>query len=59
MMAIDSAGVYGAYLHYGLTILMVGSAMIVFAYLWYKDRLDMDEEPKLNMMRIEEEKDGR
>lgn len=55
MTEIDSGGLYGAYLHYGLTILMVGSAMIVFVYLWYQGRLDMDEEPKLHMMRKEED----
>ncbi len=49
-MDFDSGGIYGAYLHYGLIILMVGSAIIIFLYLWYKGRLDMDEEPKLQMM---------
>lgn len=52
---MDSYGIYGAYLHYGLIILMVGSAFIIFLYLWTKGRLDMDEEPKLQMMEREEE----
>lgn len=51
----DTAGIYGAYLHYGLVILIVGSAIIVFFYLWSKGRLDMDEEPKLQMMKDDEE----
>lgn len=55
MSDLDSGGIYGAYLHYGLIILLVGSAFIMFFYLWYKGRLDMDEEPKLQMMKMEEE----
>lgn len=59
-MSLDSGGIYGAYLHYGLILMMVGSAFIVFLYLLYKGRLDMDEEPKMQMMKIEEEEvDGR
>jgi hypothetical protein len=54
-MNYDSSGVSGAYLHYGLIILMVGSAFIIFIYLWYKGRLDMDEEPKHQMMKEDEE----
>lgn len=57
MNEIDSGGIYGAYLHYGLTILMVGGALIIFFYLWYKGRLDMDEEPKLQMMQTDGEKE--
>lgn len=55
MTPVDSGGIFGAYLHYGLIILMVGSAMIIFLYLWYQGRLDMDEEPKLQMMKNEGE----
>jgi len=54
-MNVDSGGIYGAYFHYGLIILLVGSAFILFVYLWYKGRLDMDEEPKWEMMRMDEE----
>ncbi|QLH36419.1 MAG: hypothetical protein HWD61_09995 [Parachlamydiaceae bacterium] len=53
---MDSGGIYGAYLHYGLIIFMVGSAFIVFFYLWKKGRLDMDEAPKFQMLDNEEEK---
>ncbi len=31
---------------------------MVFIYLWKKNRLDMDEEPKFQMMREEELKRG-
>lgn len=54
-MIIDTWGVYGAYLHYGIVILMVGLAFIMFYYLWSQGRLDMDESPKMQMM---EEKDS-
>lgn len=47
---IDGAGAYGGFLVYGLTIAFVGSALSMFLYLWYKGRLDMDEEAKLQMM---------
>lgn len=47
---LDSAGAYGSILNYSLTIAIVGSALLVFIYLWSKGRLDMDEEPKLQMM---------
>lgn len=54
-MNLDSGGIYGAYLHYGLIIMMVGSAFIVFLYLFVRGRLDMDEEPKHQMMKMEDE----
>lgn len=55
-MMLDSGGIYGAYLHYGLVILMVGAAFISFLYLWNKGKLDMDEEPKYRMMEEEDPK---
>lgn len=53
MPAIDQSGVYGALLHYSLVISLVGSAFFIFLYLWKKGKLDMDEEPKLQMMNDE------
>lgn len=50
---IDAMGVYGSLLHYSLVIAFVGSAFLLFFYLWKKDRLNMDEEPKFQMMRDE------
>jgi hypothetical protein len=47
---IDGFGVYGSTLHYALVIAFVGSAFILFAFFWKKGRLDMDEEPKFQMM---------
>ena len=47
---IDGFGIYGTYFHYGVVITLVGSAFIIFFYLLYKKRLDMDEEPKFQMM---------
>lgn len=50
---VDGFGVHGSYFHYGLIIAMVGSAMLAFFYFWKKGRLDMDEEPKWQMMKNE------
>ena len=51
----DGIGVYGSMFHYSLLIALVGSAMLIFLYLWSKGRLDMDEGPKYEMMEEEEE----
>lgn len=58
---VDGYGVYGNYLHYGLVVFLVGSAFIVFLYLWRIKRLDMGEEPKYQMMveEAEEEDESR
>jgi len=54
---IDWSGIYGGIFHYGMIIAFAGSALIAFLYFWSKGRLDMDEEPKLQMMREDEQKD--
>jgi hypothetical protein len=54
---IDSSGVYGSIFHYALVIAFAGSALLAFLYFWSRGRLDMDEEPKLQMMR-NEDKEG-
>jgi O-antigen/teichoic acid export membrane protein len=51
---IDGAGIYGSIMHYALVIAFVGSAFLIFLYLWKKGRLDMDEKPKFQMMQDEE-----
>lgn len=53
-MSFDGLGVTGTNFHYGMVFLLVGSAFFVFVYLWKKKRLDMDEEPKFQMMEEEE-----
>lgn len=50
LAVLDGAGVYGAVFHYAFVIAFVGNAFLVFIYLWRKKRLDMDEEPKYQMM---------
>lgn len=58
---IDGEGVYGTFLTYGMTFAFVGGAFIFFVYLWWNGRLDMDEEPKMQMMKAdggEEENHG-
>jgi hypothetical protein len=51
-MKFDSFGIYGTVLHYGLIIFVVGSALLLFIYLWYKGRLDMDQEPADRMVNM-------
>jgi hypothetical protein len=59
MAVIDTYGLHGTALHYGLIIAFVGSAFLIFLYRWQKGALDMDEEPKLQMMNDEgDSKDG-
>lgn len=48
---MDGEGIYGTLLTYAMTISFAGGAFILFVYLWWKGRLDMDEEPKLQMMK--------
>lgn len=52
---IDGEGVYGTFLTYGLTASFAGGAFVMFLYFWWKGRLDMDEEPKLQMMQNDNE----
>lgn len=52
---LDGGGIYGHLLHYSLVFAMIGSALMVFLYLWKKGRLDLDEEPKHQMFKGEEE----
>lgn len=54
--AIDGFGVYGLVLDYAMIFVFVGSAFLVFVYLWGKGLLDMDEEAKMQMM--QEDNDG-
>ncbi len=60
LAVIDGYGVYGNYLHYGIVIAFVGTAIILFVYFWSQGRLDMDESPKFEMLQDEskETKDG-
>jgi hypothetical protein len=54
----DSSGIYGGIMHYALVFALVGSALLAFIYFWSKGRLDMDEEPKMQMMRNDNKEDG-
>jgi len=55
-MKLDGWGIYGMALDYAVVVFFVGSALLIFIYLWSKGRLDMDESPKMQM--LEEEDDG-
>lgn len=64
-LALDPSGIYGMLLHYAMTVVLVGGAIVIFIQLWRKGRLDMDESPKIQMMQtdektpLEEESDDR
>jgi hypothetical protein len=53
-MTLDSFGVGGIAVDAGVMILLSGGAGILFFYFWKKGRLDLDEEPKHQMMKDEE-----
>lgn len=50
LATVDPEGVCGTLLHYSIVIALVGSAFLIFLHLMRKGKLDMDEEPKLQMM---------
>lgn len=51
---LDAFGIYGDLLRFGVLFALVGGSMTIFFYLWRKDRLDMDEEPKHAMMETDD-----
>jgi hypothetical protein len=55
---LDGGGVQGHLLDFSLTIAFAGSALLLFLYLWWNDRLDMGEEPKETMLIDSEEDHG-
>lgn len=48
---LDGGGECGNIIHYVFILTLVGSAFLIFLYLWKKGKLDMDEEPKHTMMK--------
>ena len=54
---LDPFGIYGDALRFGVLFALMGSALVVFLYLWKNGRLDMDEEPKQLMMEIDDHGD--
>lgn len=53
---LDTTGDCGSLVHYAFVIALVGAAFLIFLYLWKKDKLDMDEEPKHKMMKEDSDK---
>jgi len=53
---LDATGDCGSLVHYAFVIALVGAAFLIFLYLWKKDKLDMDEEPKHKMMKGDSDK---
>ena len=47
---IDGMGIVGNFYHYSMVMAFVGSAFLIFLCLWRKKRLDIDEEPKYQML---------
>jgi hypothetical protein len=47
---LSDGGVCGSFVHYAFVLAFVGSAFLIFLYLWKKGKLDLDEEPKIQMM---------
>lgn len=52
---LDGIGVYGEALQYSMALALIGSAVFVFLYLWYKGKLDMDEQAKMQMYWMDEQ----
>ena len=52
---LDGGGECGTLVHYGFVFALVGSAFLAFVYFWKKNKLDMDEEPKIQMMKDDED----
>lgn len=55
MQERDVSGIYGGIFDYAIIFSIFGSAVIAFVYFWSKGRLDMDEEPKFQMMQDDKE----
>jgi hypothetical protein len=51
---LDGGGVYGHFLHYGMVFFFGSSAALIFFYFWRKGELDMNEDPKYQMLSIDE-----
>jgi len=50
----EGAGFYGRLANTVTAVAFTGSAVLLFIYLWYRGRLDMDEKPKWQMMESED-----
>lgn len=55
---MDGSGIQGSIMHYVIFFTLLGSSLLIFIYLWVNDKLDMDESPKIEMMRESEEEGG-
>lgn len=55
LAVLDGGGVYGHFYASSFLVALLGSAVLIFIYLWRKDRLDMDEDPKFQMLKDDEE----
>lgn len=54
-MIRDGIGVYGSIFNYSFLTALFGSTLLVFIYLWRKGLLNMNEDPKYDMMEHRDE----
>lgn len=50
---LDSSGFVGQFIYYLTLIFVMGLTILIFLYFWKERKLDMDENPKYQMMRDE------
>lgn len=51
---LDGVGFIGNVFELALVVAIVGSASLVFFYLWRQNRLDFDQEAALNMVQADD-----
>lgn len=47
---LDGAGFLGSVMIFSIMLAFFGTALLAFLYLWWKGRLDMDDEPAKRML---------
>lgn len=52
---LDPTGVYETILRYSMILSLVGGAVVILLYLWWTNRLDMNEVPKEQMLTVNED----
>ena len=55
LAVLDGGGVYGHFFHYSSLTALMGGAFLCLIYFWRRGELDMDEEPKFQMLKDEDE----
>ncbi|CRX37518.1 hypothetical protein [Estrella lausannensis] len=50
LLSLDGAGFLGSMAIFSIMLLFFGTALLLFICLWWKGRLDMDDEPARRML---------